>query len=276
MTSADVTTGTPDRIADYQIVRLLGEGNHGRFYLAVPPPRLGLPDEFVALKVFTGHCSEQAYDRGVRELRVFAQVSSPYLVRVYDAVLHESFLYAMEYFPGGSLAAPARPLARHEVLMAVEHTALAAHALHEAGLSHGDIKPANVMLGETGAKLSDLGLARFLAPGVTLTGMANAASLEYLDPALLQGERPSRATEIWGLGATLHRSLTGTGLYGELPDNEPLLAIRRLMTTQPTLGPGLSPGEADLIQACLAPLAERPKTALEVAARLHELATQAG
>ncbi len=275
MTTADVTTGTPDRIADYQIVRLLGEGNHGRFYLAVPPPRLGLPDEFVALKVFTGHCSEQAYDRGVRELRVFAQVSSPYLVRVYDAVLHESFLYAMEYFPGGSLATPARPLARREVLMAVQHTALAAHALHEAGLSHGDIKPANVMLGETGAKLSDLGLARFLAPGVTLTGMANAASLEYLDPALLQGERPSRASEIWGLGATLHRSLTGTGLYGELPDNEPLLAIRRLMTTQPTLGPGLSAGEAALIQACLAPPAERPKTAQEVADALQELVTQA-
>jgi len=276
MTSADVTIGTPDRIADYQIVRALGEGNHVRFYLATPPPRLGLSDEFVALKVFTGQCSEQAYDRGVRELRAFAQVSSPYLVRVYDAVLHESFLYAMEYFPGGSLAAPARPLARREVLMAMEHTALAAHALHEAGLSHGDIKPANIMLGDNGAKLSDLGLARFLAPGVTLTGMANAASLEFLDPALLQGERPSRATEIWGLGASLHRSLTGVGLYGELPDNEPLLAIRRLMSTTPTLAPGLSPGEAATVEACLAPVSERPRTALEVASRLHELAAQAG
>ncbi|MDQ4039370.1 MAG: serine/threonine protein kinase [Actinomycetota bacterium] len=276
MTSADVTTGTPDRIADYQIVRVLGEGNHGRFYLAVPPPRLGLADEFVALKVFTGQCSEQAYDRGVRELRAFAQVSSPYLVRVYDAVLHESFLYAMEYFPGGSLAVPARPLARREVLTAVEHAALAAHALHEAGLSHGDIKPANVMIGNAGAKLSDLGLARFLAPGVTLTGMANAVSLEFLDPALLQGERPSRASEIWGLGATLHRSLTGAGLYGELPDNEPLLAIRRLMSTKPTLAPGLSPDERALIQACLAPPAERIRTSLEVASRLHELAARAG
>lgn len=272
MTSANVTIGTPDRIADYQVVRLLGEGNHGRFYLAVPPARLGIPDEYVALKVFTGHCSEQAYDRGVRELRAFAQVSSPYLVRVYDAVLHESFLYAMEYFPGGSLAVPARPLARQEVITAMEHTALAAHALHEAGLSHGDIKPANVMLGESGAKLSDLGLARFLAPGVTLTGMANTASLEFLDPALLQGERPSRATEIWALGATLHRTLTGVGLYGELPDNEPLLAIRRLMSTQPTVAPGLSPAEADLIQACLAAPEHRPSTALEVAERLRALA----
>lgn len=275
MTSANVTTGTPDRIADYQIVRVLGEGNHGRFYLAVPPPRLELPDEFVALKVFTGHCSEQAYDRGVRELRAFAQVSSPYLVRVYDAVLHESFLYAMEYFPGGSLASPARPLARHEVLTAVEHASLAAHALHEAGLSHGDIKPANVMLGESGAKLSDLGLARFLAPGVTLTGMASPASLEFLDPGLLRGEHPSRSSEIWGLGATLHRALTGVGLYGELPDNEPLLAIRRIMSTQPVLAAGLSPGEAEFINACLAPPAGRPRTCREAATVLGELAKAA-
>ena len=44
---------------------------------------------------------------------------------------------------------------------------------------------------------SDLGLARYLTPGVTLTGMASAASVEYLDPALLRGDRPSRATEVF-------------------------------------------------------------------------------
>ena len=57
----------------------------------------------------------------MRELRAFAQVNSPYLVRVYDAVLQDSFLYAMEYCPLGSLAAPARPLSRGEVLRAVAH-----------------------------------------------------------------------------------------------------------------------------------------------------------
>lgn len=274
MTALD--TATPDRIADYTIVRSLGEGNHGRFYLAVPPPRLGLDVSYVAVKVFVGSCSEQAYQRGVRELQAFAQVSSPHLVRVYDAVLHESFLYAMEYFPAGSLASPARPLSRREVLVAVQHAALAAHALHEAGISHGDIKPANIMLGETGGKLSDLGLARYLSPGVTLTGMATAESLDYLDPALLQGTRPSRSSEVWGLGASLHRALTGQGLYGELPDNEPLLAIRRVMSADPTLAPGLSPEEAALIAECLAPEGARIGTAAELADRLGELAARTG
>lgn len=275
MEAVGLAGAAPTHIADYQVVRLLGEGNNGRFYLARPPRRLGLPDEYVAVKVFTGQHSEQAYERGVRELRAFAQVSSPYLVKVYDAVLQDSFLYAMEYCPLGSLAAPARPLRRAEVLRAVAHAAHAAHSLHEAGLTHGDIKPANILLTEEGGKLSDLGLARYLTPGVTLTGMASAASVEYLDPALLRGERPSRATEVFALGATLHRALTGQGLYGELPDSEPLLAIRKVMSAEPRIADGLTPEEAALIRSCLAPVGERPATAQEVAERLDRMAAAA-
>jgi serine/threonine protein kinase len=129
-----------------------------------------------------------------------------------------------------------------------------------------------VLVTDEGGKLSDLGLARVLTPGVTLTGMAGAASVEYLDPALLRGERPSRATEVFALGATLHRALTGHGLYGELRENEPLLAIRKVMASQPTIAPGLSDEEAALIRACLAPPGERPATALEVAERLEAMA----
>jgi serine/threonine protein kinase len=183
------------------------------------------------VKVFTDPVGEQAYERGVRELRAFAAVRSPYLVRVYDAVLEDRFAYAMEYLPLGSLAEPARPLSRRAVLTVLEHAARAAHALHEAGLAHGDIKPANIWLadegdGRVGGKLADLGLARLLSPGNTMTGMGQASSVEYLDPDLLAGARPSRRSEVWALGATVHRAVADTGLYGELPDAQPLLAIR--------------------------------------------------
>jgi len=269
----------PAAVADYAIVRQLGEGNHGRSYLARPPARLELAEEFVALKVFGDRVGELAYERGVRELRAFAAVRSPYLVTVYDAVLEDTFAYAMQYFPLGSLSAPARPLARTEVHRALENAARAAHALHEAGMAHSDIKPANVLLTEgsggsaagIGGRLSDLGLARFLAPGATLTSMGRASSVEYVDPDVIGGARPSRRTEIWALGATVHRALAGTGLYGELPDAQPLLAIRKVLGAQPQIDPALRPDEAELVRLCLAPDDGRLPTAEAVADRLAAL-----
>jgi serine/threonine protein kinase len=274
--TSTTTAAVPAAIADYEVVRLLGEGNHGRYYLARPPARLGLAEEFVALKVFGDRVGEQAYERGVRELRAFATVRSEYLVRVFDAVLEDTFVYAMEYFPLGSLAAPARPLSRQTVLTALEHAARAAHALHEAGMAHGDIKPGNVLIADNdgasaGGRLSDLGLARFLTPGNTLTGMGRASSVEYTDPDLLAGARPSRRTEVWALGATIHRALAGTGLYGELPDFQPLLAIRKVLANPPQVHPGLSPAEAALVRDCLAAGDARLTTAEQVAERLGQL-----
>ena len=272
------SAAVPAAVADYEIVRLLGEGNHGRYYLARPPARLGLEDEFVALKVFGDRVGEQAYERGVRELRAFAAVRSEYLVRVFDAVLEDTFVYAMEYFPHGSLAAPARPLSRSAVLTALEDAARAAHALHEAGLAHNDIKPANVLLAgvegdqqSRGGRLSDLGLARFLTPGGTLTGMGRASSVEYIDPDILAGARPSRRTEVWALGATIHRALAGIGLYGELPDAQPLIAIRKVISSRPRPHAGLAAGEADLVSRCLADGDARLTTADQVADGLAEL-----
>ena len=275
----DGATVTPSAVADYEVVRLLGEGNHGRFWLARPPARLGLSEEFVALKVFGDRVGEQAYERGVRELRAFAAVRSPYLVRVFDAVLEDTFVYAMEYFPHGSLASPARALARADVVTALEHAARAAHALHEAGLAHGDIKPGNVLLAgsvdhaPTGGRLSDLGLARYLTPGNTLTGMGRASSVEFTDPDLLAGARPSRRTEVWALGATIHRALSGAGLHGDLPDTQPLLAIRRVLSGAPQVHPSLAPAEAALVRACLAEGTARLATAEQVADGLAALRT---
>ncbi len=263
-------------LADFRVVRLIGEGNHGRFYLAHPPARLGIDDEYVAVKVFAGQCSEDAFRRGTRELRAFAAVDSPYLARVYDAVLEDNFLYAMEYFPLGSLAAPARPLDRGRGAARRRARRPRGDALHEAGLAHGDVKPGNVMLHDDGAKLSDLGLARAMTAGAALTGMAPETSVEFLDPTLLLGEPPSRATDVWALGATLHRALSGRGLYGELPERQPLLAIRRVQTSRPQIDPSLTAGEADLVLACLAPTGDRPATALEVADRIAALGSAAG
>ncbi len=268
---AETKSSVPSAIADYRIIRLLGEGNHGKFYLAHAPQRLGIAAEHVALKVFAGQVSQDAYRRGVRELRAFAAVHSPHLVRIYDAVLEDNFLYAMEYFPMGSLAAPAEPLTRAEVLRALADAARAVHALHEAGLVHGDIKPGNVLVDAGGGKLSDLGLVRVLNSENALTGMAPATSVEYIDPELFYGAPPSRATDIWALGATVNRALTGEGLYGNIPVDQPMLAIRAVQSGRANVSPMLTAAEAALVRACLAPPESRPPTAASVAGQLAAL-----
>jgi serine/threonine protein kinase len=184
----------------------------------------------------------------------------------------ETFYYSMEYFPMGSLAAPNRPLSREEVLRAVASAARAAHELHEAGIVHRDIKPANIMLYEGGAKLSDLGLAQVVQPGLTVTGMGPIGSVEFMDPGIMRGARASRASDIWSLGVTLHRALTGKGLYGELAGDEPLLAMRKVLSATPTIDPSLDPAAAELVASCLAAdPADRPPTALVVAERIERL-----
>lgn len=261
-------------IADYRFVRPLGEGAHGTFYLAVPPPRLGMSVEHVAVKVLTGSTDEETIRRTTRELRAFASAASPYLVTLYDAGQQDgSFFYAMEYFPGGSLGAPATPLTRTQVLMAVAQASRAAHALHEAGVVHRSIKPENILLHESGARLSDLGLAQALAPGQTVTGLGPIGTVEYLEPVILLGQRGSRASDIWSLGITLHRALTGVGVYGELSQSDPLFAVRTVLSTKPVLSASLEAADAALVARCLAPeAADRPATAAELADALERVA----
>lgn len=262
-----------DHIADYQFIQPLGEGSSGKFFLAATPPRLGIAAEQVAVKVLNVAAGEDAFHRLTRELRTFAKVRSSHLVTLYDAGQDGTqCYYAMEYCPGGSLAQPHRTMDRDEKVAAVAAAARAAHDLHEAGIAHRDIKPANILLADQGAKLADLGLVQILAPGQTITGLGAVGSVEYLDPAIMRGERASRATDIWALGVTLHRVLTDKGVYGELPDRDPLLAVRRVLSSPPTLDESLSDAEADLVRRCLDPdLEARFRTAAEVADALDAL-----
>jgi serine/threonine protein kinase len=282
-------------IADYDFIESLGHGNHGEFFLARRPERLPVDAEFVAVKV-VGGTGQDAFRRATRELQIFAAVRSPYLVTLYDAGQQGGiFYYSMEYLPAGSLAAPATPLDRREVYTALAHAALATQALHDADIVHRDIKPGNVLLTDTmltsttspvpagtdsgigrrkiGGKLSDLGLSQVLTPGVTVTGMGGLTSVEFTDVALLRGDAPSPAGDVWSLGATLHWSMTGLGLYGGLPTHDPLMTLRTVLSTPPQLAPGLPDEVADLVRSCIGDVAKRPSAA-DVAARLESLSGQ--
>ncbi|MDF5753807.1 serine/threonine-protein kinase [Spongiactinospora sp. TRM90649] len=249
-------------IADYRFVRSLGAGNHGEFFLAERPERLPVDAEHVAVKVLGG-TGQDAFRRATRELRAFAAVSSPYLVTLYDAGQQGGiFYYSMEYLPEGSVARPVRPPQRDALLRAVGCAARAAHALHEEGIVHRDIRPGNVLLTPHGGKLSDLGLSQVLTPGVTVTGMGGVGSVEFTDPGQLQGDPPTPLNDVWSLGATLHWAITGTGLYGDLPTHDTLLTLRKVHSTSPAVAPGLDHEVADLVHACIGDPGKRPTAAV--------------
>jgi eukaryotic-like serine/threonine-protein kinase len=269
-----------DGIADYVFIRPLNEGNHGQYYLAKPPARLGLEATNVVVKVVAGQTTQETFSKATRELKAFAAVRSPYLVRLYDAGQQTgTFFYAMEWLERGSLAAPSSELTKDAARKAVADVARAAHALHEAGIVHQDIAPENVLLAEDGGRLADLGLAKVLQPGVTVTslGSRSIGAVEYVDPARLAGGQPSRQTDVYSLGMTLHRALAGVGMFGDISSAAPMMAMRAVLAGTPKLDPALGPDEAALIKACIDPdLSRRPRTALEVAERIDALPVPAG
>jgi serine/threonine protein kinase len=248
------------RIADYELVKSLGYGSHGQFFLARKPARLPVDAELVAVKVFAGTSTADTFRRATRELKAFAAVTSPYIVTLYDAGRHDGVIYySMEYLSGGSLDSPATEVPLPDAVRAVRDAARGVAAMHSVGLAHRAIKPGNILLGDGVAKLSDLGLAHVMQPGVTLTGMGPVTSIEYIDPDLLQGSPATAATDVWALGVTLHRVLTGLSIYGaDLPTDDGLLALRKALAEEPRIAQGL-PGQAyDLIAASIGPADARP------------------
>lgn len=263
------------RIADYEFVRELGAGNHGRYFQARTPKRLGVADELCAVKVLGAQASGDAFKRMVNELKLFASAKSPYLARLLDAGHEDGTLYyASAYYPAGSLA-EGTGLDSAQTVRAVADAALGAHALHELGVAHRDIKPGNILL--TGADegptavLSDLGLAQRLSPGATVTGFGPIGTLAYMEPGVARGLPAGRASDIWSLAATLQFVLTGSDPYPRLPSSNLVDALRHLLTTPPNVSVA-DPALARLVRWGLAEdRAERPATAEAYALALREV-----
>jgi serine/threonine protein kinase len=191
--------------------RRLGEGGMGEVFSAVDTA-LGQP---VAVKVVHPQCAgPHGRQRLAREV-LAARHRHPGLVEIYD--LHETdgrIFLSMELVEGPSLAEALRGSAtlpvQTVVLLGQQLAGTLLH-LHRHGLIHRDLKPANVLLSpDGGAKLCDLGLASPVpeGEGTSIAG-ETAGTPGYMAPEQLAGESLTPAADLYALGLTLYRCLTG-------------------------------------------------------------------
>lgn len=184
----------------------LGAGGMGTAYLASHPV-LRTP---LVVKIFQ-HTPEQDI---FREAHLAARVTSPYTTPVLDAGVVDNVPYIVQSYVDGldvhelwtRLAAMHRGLPLSLIMRILIHAATGLHAIHQAGVIHRDVKPANLFLRGTGTvTVGDFGIATTAKQSADVSG-----TVPFMAPEQIFGEPLDRTTDLYALGITAHLLLTGS------------------------------------------------------------------
>ncbi len=188
----------------YHPVRRLGSGGFGDIVLA----RRSDTDALVVLKFLRDPHLDDNRRAFLREVRILGRRLKG-LVTLLDANTEaERPFYVMPYLPGGSLDAWAGRLSAAQLLAVALDLGAAVWRLHAAFISHGDIKPANILLADDGR----LRVADPLGNGIGCTVLfaANRGGTPgYWAPEVRGGGEISSAGDVYSFGATLYHLATG-------------------------------------------------------------------
>ncbi len=229
------------QMGPYQIMSALGRGGMGTVYLAKHREL----NKQVAIKILPTNKFHDAASRArfQREFRAVGQLNHPSIVCATDAgEIDGVHFLAMEYVEGFDLSKIVRafgPLRIADACCMVRAAALGLSYAHSQGVVHRDIKPSNIMLRNDGVvKLLDFGLAQTslwdeATAEITTVGQL-MGTLDYMAPE--QAHRPDlvdHRTDIYSLGATLYRLLTGRPPLVASPNLSPLAKLKLLGSTEP-------------------------------------------
>lgn len=222
----------PTDIGEYRIVRQLGKGGMAAVY-EVEHTRLGLHR---AMKVFVAEDerAELLKSRFLAEGRLLARLDHPHLVKVHDCGVDEATgrpYLTMDLVLGTdgeshTLASlhKERQITEEKLLGWYADLADVLDYIHSAGVVHRDIKPSNILVAADGhAVLADFGVSRVSDKGlreelsIDATMATDATTLSrvvfgtanYLAPEVCRGNAATAAADIYALGVTLFRLLTG-------------------------------------------------------------------
>lgn len=202
------------RVDGYVLTRFLGRGGMGVVFAGWEEAL----DRPVAVKFLKPSLAADAAfrERFTREARAAAAVIHPNVVTILAVIdVHGLPALVMERVEGASLEMLTdrdNGQSRLPVVRIAEigrQVAAGLHAAHTAGLLHRDVKPGNILIATDGAavKLVDFGLACSLAEARPAGEPAGTPG--YVSPEVLAGERPTVASDLYGLGCVLHDLLNG-------------------------------------------------------------------
>jgi len=260
----------------YRLLSVLGVGGTAAVWQAHD----AVLDRTVAIKVVAGGPGTDAGARDLlqREARAAAALSHPNIAQVHDygeTVVDRGVVpyVVMELVPGGTLAQrlAAGPVTARFAMRVGAEIAAGLAAAHAEGVVHQDVKPANVMLPPTGAKVVDFGIAAAIAPGGT-GALAEEVfgTPAYLAPERLMNDAVEPASDVYALGVLLYGMLSGQSPWTVENTTQMLTAHLYIDPVPLPPLPGVPAEITDLCNRCLAKdPADRPSAPV-VAALLAE------
>lgn len=202
----------------YEIIRCLGKGSGSSVFLAKD---FDNNEVYVAIKILEINYDEknelesELFARFMREAETAASLHHNNIIRIIESghAAHVAYI-AMEYIHGKTLREYSDPHTILPVPIVLDLMAQCADGLHYAhnkGIIHRDVKPANILFDRNSnvAKLGDFGIAHIANSTQTLAGSFLGTPF-YMSPEQLGGLELDARSDIFSLGASLFRLLTGT------------------------------------------------------------------